>query len=66
MGPTTNESAAGTTGERLLPVERLLGSQGARAASESGRQAPEGGRQSGRRTLRLAPEEADGTPDTAV
>ncbi|MFD7700887.1 hypothetical protein [Streptomyces caelestis] len=66
MGPTADESAAETTGERLLPVERLLGSQGAGAAAEGGRRTPEGGRQPGRRTLRLAPERADGHPDTAV
>jgi hypothetical protein len=66
MGPTASESAAETTGERLLPVERLFSPQGTGEAPASEQRAPKGVRRSGRRMLRRVPEEAGGDPDTAV
>lgn len=66
MGPTASESTAETTGERLLPVERLCNPQGAGEVFEGEQPTPEGARRPGRRLLRLAPEAAGDNPDTAV
>lgn len=62
MGPTADTAAGEAAGARLLPVERLMDSEGGREAVEGEQRPRTAVQRPGRRVLGLRPDPLSGDP----